>query len=159
MCVCVCEMETWLNLAGEWTKPTGCANTTSRGVYGTLCSPTPWLVVQLVLLRVPGLAPGGCQCRPRIYCTRSMYLRMYVHVCTSHALSISRPLLLEQSRRWTTSRRTRRTQRSRGGLRSSCSSGRRQMYVRTYVYRALAMQACLGRCSTFSFEVASGMHE
>ena len=29
----------------------------------------------------------------------------------------------------------------------------------TYVYRALAMQACLGRCSSFSFEVASGMHE
>ena len=35
-----CKMGTCLNLAGEWTKPTGCANTTSRGVYGTLCSHT-----------------------------------------------------------------------------------------------------------------------
>ena len=27
-----CKIGTCLNLAGEWTKPTGCANTSSRGV-------------------------------------------------------------------------------------------------------------------------------
>ena len=50
-----CVMGTGLNLAGEWTKPTYCANTTNRGVYGTLCSHTT----------VDGTV-GPCKCLARL---------------------------------------------------------------------------------------------